>query len=222
MGNLGRAGYGASLEGMWPYQGYDECDKGTLANQTLPGDTTVPINGDPLNGGRLSFLPGQRLSRCTCMDDTTHPGPKHDDGTWVGRSSPEIDILEATIGANGGVVSQSAQFAPFDDGYQWDETKATIANSSETVINGYHGGVFQEAVSGLSITNQAAYTQLPGERVFATYGYEYQPGYDGSYISWINNGVLAWTMDGEAVAANEAQGISRRAVSQEPMVSKPP
>ncbi|KDN41045.1 hypothetical protein RSAG8_07751, partial [Rhizoctonia solani AG-8 WAC10335] len=35
MGNLGRAGYGASLEGTWPYT-YDSCDVGTLANQTDP------------------------------------------------------------------------------------------------------------------------------------------------------------------------------------------
>ena len=36
MGNLGRAGYGASLEGMWPYT-YDACDVGTLPNQTHNG-----------------------------------------------------------------------------------------------------------------------------------------------------------------------------------------
>lgn len=35
MGNLGRAGYGASLEGTWPYT-YDSCDAGTMANQTDP------------------------------------------------------------------------------------------------------------------------------------------------------------------------------------------
>ena len=36
MGNLGRAGYGASLDGMWPYT-YDACDVGTVANQTKNG-----------------------------------------------------------------------------------------------------------------------------------------------------------------------------------------
>lgn len=36
MGNLGRAGYGASLDGTWPYT-YDSCDVGTLKNQTLNG-----------------------------------------------------------------------------------------------------------------------------------------------------------------------------------------
>lgn len=40
MGNLGRAGYGASLEGMWPYT-YDACDVGTLPNQTLNGLPTA-------------------------------------------------------------------------------------------------------------------------------------------------------------------------------------
>ncbi len=36
MGNLGRAGYGGTLDGMWPYT-YDSCDVGTLPNQTLNG-----------------------------------------------------------------------------------------------------------------------------------------------------------------------------------------
>lgn len=36
MGNLGRAGYGGSLDGTWPYT-YDSCDVGTLPNQTLNG-----------------------------------------------------------------------------------------------------------------------------------------------------------------------------------------
>jgi beta-glucan synthesis-associated protein KRE6 len=52
-------------------------------------------NGDPSQGGVLSFLPGQKLSRCTCTSDTSHPGPKHPDGSFVGRSAPEIDVFEA-------------------------------------------------------------------------------------------------------------------------------
>lgn len=112
MGNLGRAGYGASLEGMvslfflcfalwltigqWPYT-YDSCDVGTVANQTYKG---LPIaateNGDSGQDGVLSFLPGQRLSRCTCPGES-HPGPVHDDKTYVGRAAPEIDIFEAQV-----------------------------------------------------------------------------------------------------------------------------
>ena len=112
MGNLGRAGYGASLEGMvcsptcmsrctvnifkWPYT-YDTCDVGTAPNQTRNGlPYAATVNGDPSFNDALSWLPGQRLSRCTC-DGESHPGPKHADGTYVGRSAPEIDVFEAQV-----------------------------------------------------------------------------------------------------------------------------
>lgn len=70
MGNLGRAGFGASLDGLvghlsrfcpalipaqWPYS-YDSCDVGTLQNQTYPGQK-LPLaatqNGDPAYDGVL-------------------------------------------------------------------------------------------------------------------------------------------------------------------------
>ena len=94
MGNLGRAGYGASLDGMWPYT-YDTCDVGTVANQSLNGVPQAALTSGPSNvGGTLSYLTGQRLSRCTCVGES-HPGPVHaSDGTYVGRSAPEIDIFE--------------------------------------------------------------------------------------------------------------------------------
>ena len=96
MGNLGRAGYGASLDGLWPYS-YDSCDVGTLANQTLNGlPLAATDTGDSSADGALSYLPGQRLSRCTCSGEN-HPGPKHSDGTFVGRAAPEIDIFEAQV-----------------------------------------------------------------------------------------------------------------------------
>lgn len=119
MGNLGRAGYGASLEGMWPYT-YDACDIGTVANQSINGNPpAASVNGDPGKGGVLSYLPGQKLSRCTCSGED-HPGPKHSDGTFVGRAAPEIDMFEAQVtdrapgqtpGVLTGQVSQSAQWA---------------------------------------------------------------------------------------------------------------
>lgn len=93
---IGRAGYGASLEGMWPYT-YDSCDVGTAPNQTINGRPFAATeNGDEFYEGALSFLPGQRLSRCTCPGES-HPGPVHSDGTYVGRSAPEIDVLEAQV-----------------------------------------------------------------------------------------------------------------------------
>lgn len=100
-----------------PLLSYDSCDVGTVvrlispaepqpfsadspfipssvlkSNQSLAGVPAIASTGNKW-GTELSFLPGQRLSRCTCTDDETHPGPKHTDGTWVGRSAPEVRFL---------------------------------------------------------------------------------------------------------------------------------
>ncbi|KAE8182826.1 hypothetical protein CF335_g8512, partial [Tilletia laevis] len=97
MGNIGRAGYGASNEGMWPYN-YDSCDVGTMPHQTyfangtggpLAAEVTGPYPES--EGLGLSSLPGQRLSRCTCSASSDHPGPKHEDGSWMGRGASELD-----------------------------------------------------------------------------------------------------------------------------------
>ncbi|EKM61142.1 glycoside hydrolase family 16 protein [Phanerochaete carnosa HHB-10118-sp] len=218
MGNLGRAGYGASLEGMWPYS-YDSCDVGTVANQTMNG---LPIaateNGDPSNGDVLSYLPGQRLSRCTCPGES-HPGPVHTDGTYVGRSAPEIDIFEATMGGSPlqGQVSQSGQWGPFNAEYQWFNTSANliIPNTTLTVLNPYMGGAFQQATSGLTWTNQEAY-ELTGDQ-FSVYGVQYQPGFDNAYIAWIADGQMAWQLNQPGMAADPRVEIGSRPVPQEPM-----
>jgi len=81
---------------QWPYT-YDSCDVGTAPNQTLNGlPLAATVNGDPQANGVLSYLPGQRLSRCSCPG-SSHPGPMHSDGTYVGRSAPEIDVFEAQV-----------------------------------------------------------------------------------------------------------------------------
>jgi beta-glucanase (GH16 family) len=79
MGNLGRAGYSASTDGLWPYS-YDTCDAGVTRNQSLTSG--------------LSWLPGQRLNKCLCPDqDTPSPG--------IGRGAPELDLLEGAGGDGG-------------------------------------------------------------------------------------------------------------------------
>ena len=84
---------------------------GTVGNQTLNGKPELAtVDGDSGQNGALSFLPGQRLSRCTCPGES-HPGPMHVDGTYVGRSAPEIDIFEAQVANGVGDVSQSGQWA---------------------------------------------------------------------------------------------------------------
>jgi hypothetical protein len=85
---------------------------GTVANQSINGlPAEALVHGDPSAEHHLSYLPGQRLSRCTCEGEE-HPGPVHADGTYVGRSAPEIDFFEAQVDLDtGGHVSLSAQWA---------------------------------------------------------------------------------------------------------------
>lgn len=219
MGNLGRAGYGGTLDGLWPYT-YDSCDVGTLPNQTMNGLPTIATTSGPdAYGNSLSYLPGQRLSRCTCPSDTTHPGPKLDNGTFIGRGAPEIDMFEATVDSTLliGQVSQSGQWAPFDPEYEVANSSSTysIEDTSITYINTYKGGVYQEASSGISTTNQNCYTGDTG--CFSTYGFEYAPGGTDGYISWLSNGKKAWTIHGSAMAPNAQTEIGQRLVSEEPM-----
>ncbi|KZP14597.1 glycoside hydrolase family 16 protein [Athelia psychrophila] len=216
MGNLGRAGYGASLDGTWPYT-YDACDVGTAPNQTLNGLPLASTTSGASNS-ELSYLPGQRLSRCTCPGES-HPGPIHSDGTYVGRSAPEIDIFEAQITGNPliGQVSQSGQWAPFNEGHVWPNTSANlvIPNPSISVQNTYTGGSDQQTTSIVTNVNQDCYQT--GTQCFDVYGIEYKPGFDDAYISWIANGALAWTINAAGVGADPATEISARPIPQEPM-----
>ncbi|KAH0839837.1 glycoside hydrolase family 16 protein [Lanmaoa asiatica] len=216
LGNLGRAGYGASLEGMWPYT-YDACDVGTVANQSINGQPVAATEGgDTGKGGVLSYLPGQRLSRCTCPGES-HPGPKHSDGTFVGRAAPEIDIFEAQITGTPlmGQVSQSAQWAPFDAGYIWKNTSANevIVDPSISVQNTYIGSALQQATSVVTQTNQICYEGITG--CYSIYGFEV--GHVSVYITWVSNNKAAWTLNVAGMTADSAVQISGRPVPQEPM-----
>ncbi|KAJ1311139.1 hypothetical protein OPQ81_009640 [Rhizoctonia solani] len=215
MGNLGRAGFGASLEGMWPYT-YDTCDVGTLPNQTFPDHTPhlATVDGDDTKGGVLSYLQGQRLSACTCAGES-HPGPVRPDGTFVGRAAPEIDVFEAIVNDQVGYVSQSGQWAPFNYKYVWKNTSENLHILNEnTKFNTYIGGAFQQCSSGLSKTNQACYEKDGG--CFAVYGFEYKPGNDG-YILWTNDGEPAWKMYAAGMGPDDNVKIGQRPVPQEPM-----
>ncbi|KAH9476791.1 Beta-glucan synthesis-associated protein KRE6 [Psilocybe cubensis] len=224
MGNLGRAGFGGSLDGVWPYT-YDSCDVGTLANQTYPPslssspDITTPaaaiIGGDPNYNGQLSLLPGQKLSACTCPGEA-HPGPIRPDGTFVGRSSPEIDVLEAIVNNGVGQASLSAQWAPFDAGYiVSNSTDNIIIQNVDTIKNTFIGGAFQQTTSGLATTSQECYEL--GSQCSSVYGFEYKPGFDDGYITWVSSGQLSWTLKGPAMGANTESEISQRPISSEPM-----
>ncbi|THV03459.1 beta-glucan synthesis-associated [Dendrothele bispora CBS 962.96] len=216
MGNLGRAGYGASLDGTWPYS-YDSCDVGTLKNQSLNGEPAIAATSG-LDGGPLSFQPGQRLSRCTCQGES-HPGPVHaEDQSYVGRAAPEIDVFEAQIQRGVGAVSQSGQWAPYNANYDWFNTSDNliIYDSQVTQQNpDYKGAAYQQTTSGVSITNQECY-QLNGT-CFSVYAFEYKPGFDDGYITWVNDDKPAWTIKAGGVAADPQVQIGARPIPQEPM-----
>lgn len=225
MSNLGRAGYGGSLDGTWPYV-YEECDIGTLANQTDPktgGPSVTTTAGDPSNGGSLSYLPGQRLSACTCPGEN-HPGPVLANGSFVGRGASEIDIFEATVNEKKGTgsVSQSAQWAPFNPNYEYLNTSSEFVEFFQTDFNSkansYLGGAFQQVTSGLSTTDPTTYNSTTN---FQTYGFEYTPTYIGGFgtgkITWCQAGQAMWRISDTAMAANAESEVSNRVVTGEPM-----
>ncbi|KZV64186.1 glycoside hydrolase family 16 protein [Peniophora sp. CONT] len=220
LGNLGRVGYGATTDGLWPYS-YDSY-YGTLPNQTLgdqPPGAFTPGGGDQYADDHLSFLPGQRLSRCTCPG-SDHPGPKHSGNEYVGRAAPEIDIFESQAADKPGLpgnVSQSAQLAPMNDGYFYynGTGNTTIYDPKITSYNGYHGGAYQQAISSLTNANQTCYELV--DDCFATYAVEYKPGFDDGYITWIGNDKPSWTIFSSAFAPDPFVGIGARPIAQEPM-----
>lgn len=217
LGNLGRAGYGATTEGTWPYS-YDTCEEGDLG--TFPGQ--MDRNGAPgedvlmIGENPLSSLPGQKLSACTCPG-SDHPGPRHD----VGRAAPEVDIIEAEIlwqnpGGPIGAVSQSAQIAPYDFQYNVNEDGITLYNETITHRNSYKGGPFQQAVSSVTHIPTNGYE---GE-AYVTYGYELWSDPNNradGHITWFSNGQPDWTLRPDAVGPDSRTRVGQRLISEEPM-----
>ncbi|CZR62244.1 related to KRE6 Glucan synthase subunit [Phialocephala subalpina] len=191
MGNLGRPGYKATTEGVWPYT-YNSCDAGITPNQSSPDG--------------LSFLPGQKLSSCTCKGED-HPN------AGVGRGAPEIDILEASVDPNNriGVVTQSFQVAPFDVFYRPNENFMAMPNYDTTQMNTYCGGPFQQAVSATTLLNNGWYDGA----AYQKYAFEYIPGTSTGKIAWFVGEEPSFIMDGRAIGPNG--NIAARQVSQEPM-----
>ncbi|KAJ1767874.1 hypothetical protein IW140_003430 [Coemansia sp. RSA 1813] len=198
LGNLGRAGYGATTDGLWPYT-YNACDEGVMLNQT---------------NSALSMLPGQRLNACVCSGD--HPS------TGVGRGAPEIDIFEGSMSGSLLSASMSNQVAPFDFHYAIEKDKYThfwnelttgqtdAANKSR--YNSYIGGSYQQSVSGLFYVDPA----YSNGNNFLTYGFEYRPGPKG-YIRWFVDQKPVWHLDARAVGPNALSKVSQRIISEEPM-----
>ena len=195
MGNLGRPGYLATTEGVWPYT-YDLCDAGITPNQSLPDG--------------ISYLPGQRLNACTCRGED-HPNP----GT--GRGAPEIDAIEgeADTTIKVGVALQSLQIAPFDIWYMPDYSWVAVHNALVTTMNTYAGGPFQQAVSGTTTLN-VTWNQF-GDHAhnFQLYGFEYLNGDDDGYLTWYIGRDPTLTIHANALHGDG--NIGPRRISKEPM-----
>ncbi|ESK85956.1 glycoside hydrolase family 16 protein [Moniliophthora roreri MCA 2997] len=234
MGNLGRAGFRATTDGMWPYS-YDSCDVGTFPNQTdhnnEPASAAFSDKSWPEYDKKLSVLNGQRLSSCTCPN-SDHPGPygKHDSGSnqqrYRGRGAPEIDIIEIQRDNEilvGGVASQSAQFAPFNHDYVFNDSPDVyvIHDRSRTYPNTYTGSPLQQAVSGLSKVPDDGF-EIPGGR-YVTYGFEYWANpnnRDEGFVTWQVDGKPTVTMKPGSVGPDMGPGgsmVNSRIVPEEPL-----
>lgn len=226
MGNLGRAGYPATTDGLWPYS-YDSCDVGAFPNQTYldrsgpAAALNVPAPyGRTGNNFELSWLPGQRLSSCTCAGED-HPGPRVDDNTrFRGRGAPEIDIIEAQKCPTraGGCASQSAQFAPFNEQYAPD-LQGVRVHAPGAELNGYRGSPTQQAMSALTQLSDNDYAESSSGQ-YGVFGMEYlsSPADPSqAYISWVADEQRTWTMTGASIGGDAGADISQRLISQEPM-----
>lgn len=197
MGNLGRPGYPATTEGMWPYSYWNGCDAGITANQSSTDG--------------ISYLPGMRLPACTCSGED-HPTP------GISRSAPEIDAVEASVGWLGpgqyvrgtGEVSQSFQVAPFDIFYQPDYDYVEVYDTEITSMNTYRGGPYQQAFSALSWLNNDWYDG----KAYQTFGFEYNPGPQGD-LSWFVGNDYTWKMDARSLKPNG--NVGQRILPEEPM-----
>lgn len=193
MGNLGRPGYLATTDGMWPYT-YQGCDVGITPNQS--------------SSDGLSNLPGQRLPSCTCKGED-HPTP----GT--GRGAPEIDIIE--VGAtypphNMPIATQSLQVAPFDVHWYPNYNYTAFPDFGLSFYNGYTGGPYQQAISATTNLNKNWYDGNQYQR----YSFEYAPGEgEDSFISWKIGGQTMFMMDGRAIGPNG--NVGARQIPEEPM-----
>ncbi|KAK5175545.1 beta-glucan synthesis-associated protein [Saxophila tyrrhenica] len=193
MGNLGRPGYLATTDGLWPYT-YDECDSGITPNQSVTDG--------------LSYLPGQRLASCTCAGED-HPNPGR------GRGAPEIDIAEVSAdwGSMGvGVATQSFQVAPFDLWWYPNYDFMENPNRHVSLVNSYTGGPFQQAVSTTSMLNNHWYDG----RQYQKFAFEYVPGgTESSFIAWTIGDDEMMKFDARAIGPNG--NIGQRLISEEPM-----
>lgn len=73
----------------------------------------------------------------------------------------------------------------------------------------------EQATSVVTEIDQNCYTNETG--CFSIHGFEYKPGFDDAYITWIANSKVSWTLKQAGMAADTRVEISERPIPQEPM-----
>ncbi|EEB86994.1 hypothetical protein MPER_15864, partial [Moniliophthora perniciosa FA553] len=63
---------------------------------------------------------------------------------------------------------------------------------------------------------QACYSDMP-DPCYSTFAFEYRPGYDEGYITWLTDNKKVCTVMGNGLSADPRIEISARPVPQEPM-----
>jgi len=102
-------------------------------------------------------------------------------------------------------------------GYVWLNNSDNFIKYDETMhLNSYVGGLYQQTSSGIARTNQQCYEKTGG--CFATYAFEYKPGYDDSYIIWVNDGEKSWEMRQPGMGPDPLTEVGTRLIPREPMV----
>ena len=212
-------------------------------------NTTTSYRGFPDNGYRaytnpslwrfhVADIPNRS---CTCPGEE-HPGPSPNKG----RGAPEIDVFEAErnkTGGIGGIVSQSAQFAPFTHDYLYDDStpdRHTIYNPEITVQNTYRGSAVCVTILPFEVafTDHVEYrqqsvsslTNVPDDmfegsgQVFTKFGFEYwaEPSApEKGFITWMVDGNPSHRVGADAMGPDQGPdgtGVGRRIIPEEPMV----
>jgi beta-glucanase (GH16 family) len=120
-----------------------------------------------------------------------------------------------------GQVSQTAQLAPMNHGYQLtngDTSATTVYNASITEFNSYRGSPYQQAASALTYIDGQDYNDTG----YAPYGFEWwsdPSDRDAGYITWFSEGQKTWRLTAASVGPDNLTNVSQRLISEEPHVS---
>ena len=93
-----------------------------------------------------------------------------------------------------------------------------LVNTDLSSYNTYTGGVYQQSCSVLTSIPDASYEETGSEYVtFAYEMYGNKDDRDGGYITWVSDGVEAWTLKAPGLASNPLTGVGQRLIPEEPM-----